>query len=95
MKPSNKWAPNTQLSFVMFFVILVVAATSKALHQIDPNPLAASLVALIGASGLFFCIWQLVKNGGKPKTEAAYRWYYFGAVLFGLVIILTSITLGL
>lgn len=95
MKPSNKWAPNTYLSFVMFFVILVVAASSKAIHQIDPSPLSASLVALMGAGGLFFCIRQLVKNDGKPKTEAVYRWYYFGAVLFGLVVILTSITLGL
>lgn len=90
-----KWAPNTYLSFVMFFVILVVAASSKPIHQIEPNPIAAALVALIGASGLFFCIRQLVKNDGNPKTEIICRWYYLGAVLFGLVVILTSITLGL
>lgn len=94
MKPSNKWAPNTRLSFVMFFVVLVVAVTTKPIHQIDPNPIFSFTAIGIGAISLFLCIWRIEHLDKKKKSETARRWYYFASVISGLVVLLNLIAMG-
>lgn len=88
------WAPNTHLSFVMFFVVLTVATLSKIIHQLNPSLWVVFTIVGLGLVSLIFCVWRVDKVGKDNKKENQRRWYYFAAVISGLAVILTLIAAG-